>query len=55
VPPTPATHCENDLSELQAKVPGVQGPARRVAVADAMGELEAAVAIMVFNTDNIVE
>jgi hypothetical protein len=55
VPPTPATHCENVLSELQAKVPGVQGPARRVAAADAMGELEATVAIMVFNTDNIVE
>lgn len=55
MPPTPATHCENVLSELQAKVPGVQGPARRVAAADAMGKLEAAVAIMVFDTGNIVE
>lgn len=55
MPPTPAPHCENVLSELQAKVPGVQGPARRVAAADAMGELEAAVAIMVFDTGNIVE
>jgi hypothetical protein len=40
---------------LQAKVPGVQGPARRVAAADATGEFEAAVAIMVFDTGNIVE
>jgi hypothetical protein len=55
VPPTPATHCENVLSELQAKVPGVQGPAGSVAAADAMGELEAAVAVMVFGTGNIVE
>ena len=55
MPPTPATHCENVLAELQAKAPGVQGPARRVAAADATGEFEAAVAIMVFDTGNIVE
>jgi hypothetical protein len=47
VPPTPATHCENVVAELQAKAPGVQGPARRVAAAGAMGELEATVAVMV--------
>jgi hypothetical protein len=40
---------------LQAKAPGVQGPARRVAAADAIGELEATVAIMVLDTGNVVE
>jgi hypothetical protein len=54
VPPTPATHCENVLAELQAKAPGLQGPARRVAAADAMGELEATVAVMVLDTGNFV-
>lgn len=55
MPPTPATHCENVLAELQAKAPGVQGPARRVAAADAMGELEATVAVMVLDTGSVVE
>ena len=55
MPPTPATHCENVVSELQAKAPGLQGPARRVAAADAMGELEAIVAVMVFDTGSVVE
>jgi hypothetical protein len=55
VSPTPATHCENVLAELQAKAPGVQGPARRVAAADAMGELEATVTVMVLDTGNVVE
>jgi hypothetical protein len=55
VPPTPATHCENVLAELQAKAPGVQGPVRRVVAADAMRELEATVAIIVFGTGNVVE
>jgi hypothetical protein len=54
VPPTPATHCENVVAELQAKAPGVQGPARRVAAAGAMGELEATVAVMV-DTCSVVE
>lgn len=55
MPPTPATHCENVVAELQAKAPGVHGPARRVAAADAMGELEATVAVMVLDTGSIVE
>jgi hypothetical protein len=42
------------MAELQAKAPGVQGPARRVAAADAMGELEATVAVMV-DTGSVVE
>ena len=33
VPPAPATHCENELGELQPKAPGVQGPLSIVAVA----------------------
>ena len=35
MPPSPATHCENVLPELQANAPGVQGPVRSVAKADA--------------------
>ena len=53
--PTPATHCENVLAELQAKAPGVHGPTRRAAAADAMGELEATVTVMMLDTGNVVE
>ena len=33
VPPAPATHCENEVNELQPNAPSVQGPLSIVAVA----------------------
>ena len=48
--PTPPTHCENVLAELQAKAPGVQGPLRRVAEADAEAEVEVVMVVVVLKT-----
>jgi hypothetical protein len=54
VPPTPATHWENVLAELQAKVPGIQGPVRRVAEADAEADVEVTVIIVLLKTGEVV-
>jgi hypothetical protein len=53
VPPTPATHWENVLAELQANAPGVQGPVRRVADADAEFETEVTVIAVLPNIEDV--
>jgi hypothetical protein len=53
VPPTPATHCENVLAELQANVPGAQGPVRRVAEVEAV-PVEVTVVLVVLDTGDAV-
>jgi hypothetical protein len=58
VPPTPATHWENVLAELQANAPGVQGPAIRAAEGDADVEVEVEVTVLtaVFDaSDDVVD
>jgi hypothetical protein len=56
VPPKPATHCENVLAELQANVPGAQGPVSRVAEAEAVPVEAAVVVVVLLNTgDDVVD
>jgi hypothetical protein len=53
VPPTPATHWEYVLAELQANVPRAQGPVGRAAEAEAV-PVEVAVVLVVLDTGDAV-
>jgi hypothetical protein len=54
VPPTPVTHCENVLSELQANVPGTQGPVSRVVEVGVVSVEVTVVVVVVLNAGDTV-